>query len=150
MSNEQETPEENKPIEPIAPTPAPTAAPLETAPPPFGGYSGMIPQNLPNSTVALILGILSIPACCCYGILGLILGIIAWVLSNGDIKKFNLNPNLYTPSSFKNAKAAKVCGIIGTILGAIYLIAIIAFIAIFGFAAISDPNFMREWAESMR
>jgi hypothetical protein len=148
MSDEQETPEENKPIPPVEP--AKSAPPFETASSQLGGFSGMAPQNLPNATVALVLGILSIPGCCCYGILGLILGIIAIVLSKGDINKFQLSPGVYTTSSLKNAKAAKVCGIIGTILGSIYLIAIIIFIVVFGFAAVSDPNFMREWAESMR
>jgi hypothetical protein len=148
MSEEQETPEENKPIPPVESAKA--APPFETAPSQFGGFGGMGPQNLPNATIALILGILSIPGCCCYGILGLILGIIAWVLGNNDIKKFYLNPGMYTQSSLKNAKAGKVCGIIGTILGALYLILMIVLVAMFGFAALSDPNFAREWAESMR
>lgn len=148
MSDEQQTPEENKPSEPV--TPAPSAAPFQSAPSPFDQFSGMQQQSLPNATISLVLGILSIPGCCCYGILGLVLGIVAWVLSSGDIKKYHLSPNLYTTSSFKNAKAAKVCGIIGAILGGIYLLLTIAAIAIFGFEALSDPNFMREWAESMR
>ena len=38
-------------------------------------------QPLPNATPVLVLGILSIVMCFCYGILGLILGIIALVLS---------------------------------------------------------------------
>ena len=38
-------------------------------------------QNLPNSTLILILGILSIIGCCCYGVIGLILAIITIVLA---------------------------------------------------------------------
>ncbi|RZJ18143.1 MAG: DUF4190 domain-containing protein [Acinetobacter sp.] len=107
-------------------------------------------QNLPNATISLILGILSIPGCCCYGILGLILGIIAWVLAAGEVKKFNLNPNAYTASSLKNAKAGKVCGIIGTVLGSLYLLIIILIIAVYGFAFIQDPNFAKELIENMK
>lgn len=152
MSENQEIPEENA-MEPVKPADTSqeqtTKPPFDHNQPPFGQF-GMPQQNLPNATISLVLGILSIPGCCCYGILGLILGIIAWVLAKSDIKKFNLYPGVYSESSLKNAKAGKVCGIIGTILGALYLLVIIAFIAIFGFAAIQDPNFVREWAESMK
>ena len=34
-------------------------------------------QQLPNSTAVLVLGIISIVGCFCYGILGLILGLIS-------------------------------------------------------------------------
>ncbi|KIA91378.1 hypothetical protein OC25_22095 [Pedobacter kyungheensis] len=100
-------------------------------------------QNLPNSTAALVLGILSIPGCCCYG-LGLIFGIVAWVLAAGDIKKYRLNPNLYAISSYKNTKAGKVCAIIGSILSLLYIICIILMIAVFGWAALRDPELMKE------
>ena len=33
-------------------------------------------RNLPNGTAVLVLGILSIITCCCYGFIGLILGIM--------------------------------------------------------------------------
>ena len=39
-------------------------------------------QNLPNATTSLVLGILSIVTCLCYGVIGLPLGIIAVVLGN--------------------------------------------------------------------
>lgn len=40
-------------------------------------------KDLPNATVVLVLGILSLIFCWCYGFFGLILGIIAVVLA-GD------------------------------------------------------------------
>jgi hypothetical protein len=148
MSEEQQTPEENQPEQPIVPQS------VSTPPPSFSAsqsqFGGMGPQSLPNATIVLILGILSIPACCCYGILGLILGIVAWVLGNNEIKRFNLAPNMYTEGSLKNAKAGRVCGIIATVLSALYLIIIIGLIAVVGFDAIRDPDFMRQWAEGMR
>jgi len=151
MSEEQGTPQQNEPIdlskkddlakEPTYNSPG-TPPPFQPAPPfqQFGGYGQ---PNLPNATIALILGILSIPACCCYG-LGLIFGIIAWVLAGSDIKKYNLNPNGYSISSYKNTKAGKVCGIIGTILSLLYIICLIAMIVIFGWAALKDPETMKE------
>ena len=38
-------------------------------------------ESVPNSTAVLVLGICSIPACFCWGILGLALGIVALVLA---------------------------------------------------------------------
>ena len=58
-------------------------------------------QKLPNGTLILILGILSIITCCCYGI-GLILGIIALVLAKKDIVLYATNPELY--SDYKKCK----------------------------------------------
>ncbi|WP_199158096.1 CCC motif membrane protein [Pedobacter nototheniae] len=148
MSEEQE----NQPIEPIrnesnAVEPisnGPGQPPPFQQPPPFGQFGGGMGQpNLPNATIALVLGILSIPGCCCYGI-GLVFGIIAWVLSNGDIKKYNLNPNGYSLSSYKNTKAGKICAIIGVVLSALYIILLVVSIAIFGWAALRDPQMMKE------
>jgi len=157
MSEEQENSQENHPIEPenneIPPSEpiksTPIVPPPFQQPPPFGQFGGgMGQQDLPNGTISLVLGILSIPACCCYGVLGLIFGIIAWALGAADVKKYALNPTGYTLSSYKNAKAGKVCGIIGTILSALYFVAIIAVIAIYGFAVIKDPDFMREMMQN--
>jgi len=149
MSEEQGNPQENQPVNPVnndVPAFGSVSQPPLTPPPfqqnpQFNQFGG--PQNLPNSTVALILGILSIPACCCYG-LGLIFGIIAWVLSAADIKKYNLNPSNYSISSYKNTKAGKVCGIIGSILSLLYIICLVAMLIFFGWAALRDPEVMKE------
>ncbi len=143
MSEEQLEPQETP--KPLPPPPSPSQTPFPQA----GGFNGM-QQTLPNATIALVLGILSIPSCCCYGILGLILGVVAWMLGGNDIKRYYQNPGVYTDGSFKNAKAAKVCGIIGASLGALYLLIIIIFIAIYGFAIIKDPNFAKEMMENMK
>ncbi|WP_373940784.1 CCC motif membrane protein [Polaribacter sejongensis] len=63
-------------------------------------------QNLPNATTSLVLGILSLVTCICYGIIGLPLGIIALVLGNKAIKEYNLNPENY--NSVGNATAGKI------------------------------------------
>ena len=156
MSEEQETPQENKPIDLSKdknPEPAPfqplgngpvTPPPFQQ-PPPFGQFGGGFgQQNLPNATASLVLGILAIPACCFYGIFGLIFGVIAWVLGAGDMKKYQLNPILYTESSYKNAKAGKICGMIATILSALMVLMFILIIV----GVVANPhmfeNFLRD------
>jgi len=101
-------------------------------------------QNLPNSTGVLVLGILSIVFCFCYGLVGMVLGIIAIVLGNKANKLYNDNPNTYSESSYKNMKAGKVCAIIGVCLSSLYLVVIIIYIAIVGAALTAMP-----WAEIM-
>ena len=52
-------------------------------------------RDLPNGTVVLVLGILSILTCCCYGVIGLTFGIIALVLAKKDLKLYQESPELY-------------------------------------------------------
>lgn len=93
---------------------------------------GQIP--LPNSTAVLVLGIISIALCWCYGIVALTCGIIAIVLGNKAMALYKNNPSAYTLSSFNNTKGGKICAIIGISLGALYLIFIIIYIVILGTA----------------
>jgi len=89
-------------------------------------------QPLPNATAVLVLGIVSLVGCFCYGIVGLILGIIALVLAGKATKLYNENPGMYSEASFKNMKAGKICGIVGLCLSAVYIVIIIIYIAILG------------------
>jgi len=159
MSEEQETPQENKPIDlskgqqsepaPFQPLGnGPVTPPPFQQPPPFGqfGGGGFGQQNLPNATAALVLGIIAIPACCFYGIFGLVFGVIAWILSAGDMKKYQLNPGLYTESSYKNAKAGKICGMIATILSALFIVIFILIIA----GAITNPQMFDNFIKGMK
>lgn len=86
-------------------------------------------KNLPNANAVLVLGIFSLVTCFIYGILGLILGIIALVLHKKDKALYLSNPSIYE-QSFKNSKAGNICALIGVILSAIYVLFIIAGIAI--------------------
>ena len=83
-------------------------------------------QPLPNATAVLVLGILSIVMC----FVGVILGIIAVVLANKDLKLYNASPEVYSPGSYNNLKAGRICAIIGLILNAL-LVAFYAVILIF-------------------
>jgi hypothetical protein len=89
------------------------------------------------------LGIVSIVLCCCYGI-GIVPGIIAIVLAGKDKKLYNESPEVYTEASFKNLNAGRICAIIGLILGALYLVYIIAMITIFGFETLRNPQNLLE------
>jgi len=117
--------------------------------PPGAPYGQFGQISLPNSTPVLVLGILAILSCCCYGVPGLILGIIGLVLGNKDLALYKSNPSAYTESSYKNSKAGRICSIIALILSALYVLLIVAFIIFFGFAALQDPQHMREVLEGM-
>ncbi|MEJ2112542.1 MAG: CCC motif membrane protein [Flavobacteriaceae bacterium] len=93
-------------------------------------------QKLPNSTLILVFGILSIVTCCCYGFIGLILGIIAIILANKATKLYAENPELYT--GFQNVKTGKILAIIGVVLSAIYLLYIIYMFSTVGYDGIMD------------
>lgn len=97
-------------------------------------------KSLPNSTAVLVLGILSIVTCWTYGVIGLILGIIALVLHKKDKEVYNANPNGYE-SSFKNSQAGNVCAIIGVSLSALFFMYIIFIVGLFTTAAASSGAF---------
>lgn len=80
-------------------------------------------QQLPNATLILVFGIISIITCCCYGVIGLPLGIIAVVMANKATTLYATNPELYT--GFQNVKTGKILAIIGIILNAIFLLTVI-------------------------
>lgn len=105
-------------------------------------------QKLPNSTAALVLGILSIVTCCCYGILGLPLGIIAVVLGNKALKLDDLNPGEYTGRS--NANTGKILGIIGIVLNLLALGYIIWVISFLGWEVLQDPQLLQEKLQELQ
>lgn len=96
-------------------------------------------QTLTYSTSVLVLGILSIVTCWCYGIVGIILGVIAIVQAKKATELYNANPAQYSVSSFNNMKAGKVCGIIGLIFSVLFLFYIIFWIVFFGSILVSLP-----------
>lgn len=103
----------------------------------FGQVFGQ--QQLPNSTAVLVLGIISIVGCFCYGIIGLILGIIALVLASKANTLIEQNPGTYSESSVKNMKAGRVCAIIGTSISALYFVFLILYFIFVGAMISSLP-----------
>jgi len=98
------------------------------------------PQPLPNAVAVLILGVISIISACCYGIIGLICGIIALVLGNKDMRLYRSNPQAYTLSSYNNMQAGRICGIIGLILSVLVMIFFIYVISVVGLENLQDPD----------
>ncbi len=104
-------------------------------------FYGPTPQKaLPNATAVLVLGIISILGCSCYGILGLICGVIALVLANKDLQLYNAEPGAYTPGSYSNLKGGRICAIIGLIISLVYIVIIVIAIATIGFEALRHPQ----------
>jgi len=93
-------------------------------------------QTLPNSTLILVFGILSILGCCCYGVLGIIFAIVAMVMAKKATAIHNENPELYT--GFQNVKTGKILAIIGLILSIIYLVYVIFIFATVGMEGIQE------------
>ncbi len=104
-------------------------------------------EQLQNSTLILVLGILSIVTCCCYGVIGLILGIVTLVLAKKATAIYAENPDLYT--GFQNVKTGKILAIIGLVLSAIYLLFSIWAIMTFGWEALQDQELLQERMREM-
>jgi hypothetical protein len=104
-------------------------------------------QKLPNATAVLILGIASIVTCCCYGILGLILGIIALVLAKKDLALYAENPELY--DNYSNLNTGKILAIIGIVLSALSILYYVWIFATLGFENLGDQQLMQEKIKDM-
>lgn len=87
--------------------------------------------NLPNATGALVLGIISIVGSFCYGIVGLICGIVGLVLANRDRKLYREAPEIYSTSSFSTSSAGRTCCIIGIVLSSLIIVVVIFYIILF-------------------
>ncbi|MDA8715036.1 CCC motif membrane protein [Flavobacteriales bacterium] len=89
-------------------------------------------QPLPNATAVLVLGIISIVGCFCYGIVGLICGIIALILASKAKKIYEENPEKW--SNYANLNAGRICAIIGTIISGLYMLFWIVYVLFFAAA----------------
>ncbi len=105
-------------------------------------------QTLPNSTLVLVMGILSVVGCCCYGLPGLICGIVAVVVGQKATNLYKEAPENY--SGYDNVKAGKIMGIIGIVLSIIFTIYIIWVISMIGLEALQDPDLLREKMEELQ
>lgn len=94
---------------------------------------------LPNATATLVLGILSIVTCFCYGIIGIILGTIALVISKKPLEMYRENPEAYT--QYPNLQAGRICAIVGVSLSAIYFLIIAVYLAFLGTMLTSSGMF---------
>ncbi|KPH10891.1 CCC motif membrane protein [Chryseobacterium sp. ERMR1:04] len=99
-------------------------------------------QKLPNATAVLVLGIVSIIGCCCYGVVGIITGIVGLYLFKKDNILYQQNPDMY--SDYNNLKTGKILCIIGIVLSILYIVYLIVVISTLGMDAMKDPQLMQE------
>jgi len=95
----------------------------------------VIKVPVPNSQGILILGIFSlVTTVCCGGIgfVGLVLGIIAVVMSSKAEQLYAENPAPYTEASYKNVNAGRICGIIGIVINGVLILAGIIYLLVVG------------------
>ena len=103
-------------------------------------------QNLPNATAVLILGILSIVGCCCYGIPGLIFGIIALVLAKKDKQLYVQNPESYL--NYSNLNTGRILAIIGIVISVLYIVLYVGFIIAIGQEGLEQMQ--QEWINQLQ
>jgi hypothetical protein len=86
-----------------------------------GFQQNPIPENLPNSRLILILGVLSILFCWWHfiSIAGTILGIIALLLANRETKLYHTHPARHTSGSLNNVRTGRICALIGITISVI-------------------------------
>lgn len=99
-------------------------------------------RNLPNATAVLVLGIVSIIGCCCYGVVGLIAGIIGIVLANKDLQIYAQEASMY--SNYNNLKIGRVLCFIGIALSIIYILILIWMISTFGWENMQNPEALQQ------
>jgi len=95
-------------------------------------------QKLPNATTVLILGILSVITCCCYGITSIIFSIIALIMANKDLALYNASPELY--SNYDHLKIGRILAFVGLGFGALYMLYMIVVFVFYGSLAMMDPS----------
>jgi len=104
----------------------------------FSPNPGQIP--LPNASAVMIMGILSIVGCFCYGVLGIVFGIIALVLYNKDKALYNANPGMYSAQSLSSLNTGRICALIGLIPSALFFLVWVFIIIMSGIGALADPS----------
>lgn len=103
-------------------------------------------QKLPNTGAIIGLSIASILLCWCYGVLGLLLSIVALVLASKATKAYHAEPEIYT--DFGALKTGKILAIIGIVLNILFLLFIVWFIvSVIGIDALQDEELMKERME---
>lgn len=93
-------------------------------------------QKLPNANTILILSILSVLTCCCYGVVGIVLAVVALQKAKKEEQLYFENPELY--QNYGTLTAARFISFIGITLSSIYLAFTIYLWVFVGEAGIKD------------
>lgn len=110
------------------------------------GNGNFMVSKLPNATTVLVMGIISILGCCCYGIIGIVCGIIGLVLAKKDMALYQQNPTAY--NNYSNLNTGRILCIIGLVISSIAFISNIVLIAMYGFDGIQEMQ--QQWIEQMQ
>lgn len=90
-------------------------------------------DDLPNATLILILGILSIFLSLNNEIFGFFLTIVVLILSSRSLRLFRKKMDQYELSSYKRIVVGRICAIIGLLISIFaFIIAILVFLGLFG------------------
>lgn len=98
-------------------------------------------QPLQYSTLIYVLAILGLPLCCCAGF-GILPAGIAYFIARSELKKFYLNPELY--SNQDNIYTGKIIALIVMIINVLYLGYIIYILYSLGWEVLQDPALLQE------
>jgi hypothetical protein len=121
---------------PANPYPQPGSFDQYVAPNPYGtqpygaypqGYAPGQPEH-PSATTAMVLGIVGLVGIAFCGGITLVLSPFAWAIGRRAVREIDAEPGRY--SGREKANAGKIMGLIGTILLALGLLAIAAFIVL--------------------
>jgi len=97
---------------------------------PYNNNTGnRTPEDLPNSTAILVLGILSIIFA---GLIGIILAIIALSMSRNARHAYEDYPGEYTEASYSRVNAGRICAIVGLCLVAVIVSIVLAILVFAG------------------
>lgn len=97
-------------------------------------------QNAPYAVATLVLGICSLVFGCIF--VGLACGIVGVILAKKGLAEYNTNPNIYGGYGMLNA--GKICSIIGIVLGGLYVLYYVIFVAIIGSAGFFWLDFLED------
>jgi hypothetical protein len=109
--------------------------------PPIVPPAVLRPPASSASTTALVLGIIGlagnfVSCCCCLGLVPALCAPVAWWIGASELRA--IRAGLSSPAGESNARAGMICGIVGTAIIVLYVLALIVYVAIVGFAAAAE------------
>lgn len=97
-------------------------------------------SKLPYATAVLVLGISSIVLCCCYGIPGILTGIIALFLYRKDKAIYEKDRKRY--NNFDNLKTGRTLSIIGICMSSLYVLYLLFTLVFTGTKGLTNPKLL--------
>ena len=102
------------------------------------GYPGQAPANHPSATTALALSLIGLVGIAVCGGITLVLSPFAWRMGARAVSEIDANPGMY--GGRDQANAARIMGLIGTVLLVLGLLAVVALFALLMVASVSTTS----------